>query len=344
MKILVTGGAGFIGSNFVRLLAAERPDYQVRVLDKLTYAGRVENLEKLDCEFIQGDICDPVALAGAMEGCAMVFNFAAESHVDRSLMGDPELAGAFVQTDVYGVYVLCEAAKKLGVKRFIQVSTDEVYGDVHEGYSTEAAPLEPRSPYAASKAGGELIARSYGISHGLPVITTRGSNTFGPYQFPEKLIPLMITNAIDDRPLPVYGDGLQRRDWIHALDHSLGILLAGERGVAGEAYNIGGGNERFNKDVIEGILRHLGKPDSLIKHVEDRAGHDRRYALDFSKIKELGYAPRYSFDLALQSTVAWYVSRQDWWRPIREGEDYQEFYRRQYDKRLENAGNGLVNH
>jgi dTDP-glucose 4,6-dehydratase len=259
-------------------------------------------------------------------------------------MGDPELAGAFVQTDVYGVYVLCEAAKKQGVQRFIQVSTDEVYGDVHEGYSTETDPLEPRSPYAASKAGGELIARSYGISHGLPVITTRGSNTFGPYQFPEKLIPLMITNAIDDRPLPVYGDGLQRRDWIHALDHSLGILLAGEKGVAGEAYNVGGGNERFNKDVVEGILRHLGKPDSLIKHVEDRAGHDRRYALDFSKIKELGYAPRYTFDSALQSTVAWYVSRQDWWRPIREGEDYQEFYRRQYDKRLENAENSLTNH
>jgi dTDP-glucose 4,6-dehydratase len=334
MKILVTGGAGFIGSNFVRLVAAERPDYQVVVLDKLTYAGRVENLEGLNVQFVMGDICDPHVVSHAMDGCDMVFNFAAESHVDRSLMGDPELAGAFVQTDVYGVYVLCEEAKKRGVERFIQVSTDEVYGDVHEGYSVETDPLSPRSPYAASKAGGELIARSYFISHGLPVITTRGSNTFGPYQFPEKLIPLMVTNAIDDKPLPVYGDGLQRRDWIFALDHALGILLAGEKGTPGEAYNVGGGNERFNKDVVEQILGLLGKPESLIKHVEDRAGHDRRYALNFSKIKELGYAPRHTFESALQETVSWFQTREDWWRSIRDGDDYKNFYSRQYDKRL----------
>jgi dTDP-glucose 4,6-dehydratase len=337
MKILVTGGAGFIGSNFVRLVAAERPDYEVVVLDKLTYAGRVENLENLNCEFVQGDICDPRAVSQAMDGCEMVFNFAAESHVDRSLMGDPELAGAFVQTDVYGVYVLCEEAKRWGVSRFIQVSTDEVYGDVHEGYSVETDPLEPRSPYAASKAGGELIARSYFISHGLPVITTRGSNTFGPYQFPEKLIPLMVTNAIDDKPLPLYGDGLQRRDWIFALDHALGILLAGEKGTPGEAYNVGGGNERFNKDIVEQILGLLGKPESLIKHVEDRAGHDRRYALNFSKIKELGYAPRHSFEAALSETVNWFVQREDWWRAIRDGDDYKDFYARQYGKRLGGA-------
>lgn len=335
MKILVTGGAGFIGSNFVRLVAAERPEYQVVVLDKLTYAGRVENLEGLNVQFVMGDICDPHIVAQAMDGCDMVFNFAAESHVDRSLMGDPELAGAFVQTDVYGVYVLCEQAKKQGVERFIQVSTDEVYGDVHEGYSLETDPLEPRSPYAASKAGGELISRSYFISHGLPVITTRGSNTFGPYQFPEKLIPLMVTNAIDDKPLPVYGDGLQRRDWIYALDHALGILIAGEKGTPGEAYNVGGGNERYNKDVVEHILRLLGKPTSLIKHVEDRAGHDRRYALNFSKIKELGYAPRHTFESALQDTVNWFQNREDWWRAIRDGDDYKDFYSRQYDKRLE---------
>ena len=337
MKILVTGGAGFIGSNFVRLVAQERPDYQVVVLDKLTYAGRVENLEGLDCEFVQGDICDPKIVSRAMEGCEMVFNFAAESHVDRSLMGDPELAGALVQTDVYGVYVLCEEAKRRGVSRFIQVSTDEVYGDVHDGYSVETDPLAPRSPYAASKAGGELIAKSYFVSHGLPVITTRGSNTFGPYQFPEKLIPLMVTNAIDDQSLPLYGDGMQRRDWIYALDHALGILIAGEKGAPGEAYNVGGGNERFNQEIVRQILRMLQKPESLIKHVEDRAGHDRRYALNFDKIKDLGYAPRFGFEDALRQTVEWFQTREDWWRAIRDGDDYQDFYRRQYAKRLENA-------
>ncbi len=334
MKILVTGGAGFIGSNFVRLVEAEHPDWEVVVIDKLTYAGRMENLEHTRATFVEGDICDPQIVAQAMSGCEMVFNFAAESHVDRSLMGDPNLAGAFVQTDVYGVYVLCEAAKKEGVSRFIQVSTDEVYGDVETGYSLETDPLEPRSPYAASKAGGELISRSYFISHGLPVITTRGSNTFGPYQFPEKLIPLMTTNALDDGALPIYGDGLQRRDWIYALDHALGILIAGEKGTPGEAYNVGGGNERFNKDVVSDILRLLDKPDSLIKHVEDRAGHDRRYALNFDKIRSLGYAPRFEFDSALEQTVRWYQERQDWWRPIREGDDYQDFYARQYAKRL----------
>ncbi len=334
MKILVTGGAGFIGSNFVRLVEQEKPDWQVAVIDKLTYAGRLENLENTRAQFIEGDICDPQVVARAMDGCQMVFNFAAESHVDRSLMGDPNLAGAFVQTDVYGVYVLCEAAKKAGVKRFIQVSTDEVYGDVEHGYSLETDPLEPRSPYAASKAGGELIARSYFISHGLPVITTRGSNTFGPYQFPEKLIPLMTTNALDDGPLPIYGDGLQRRDWIYALDHALGILIAGEHGTPGEAYNVGGGNERFNKDVVFDILRLLDKPHSLVKHVEDRAGHDRRYALNFDKIRSLGYTPRFEFDSALEQTVNWYRERQDWWRPIREGADYRDFYNRQYSARL----------
>lgn len=334
MKILVTGGAGFIGSNFVRLVESEKPDWQVVVIDKLTYAGRRENLENTRAQFVEGDICDPTIVAQAMDGCDMVFNFAAESHVDRSLMGDPNLAGAFVQTDVYGVYVLCEAAKRAGVARFIQVSTDEVYGDVHDGHSVETDPLEPRSPYAASKAGGELIARSYGISHGLPVITTRGSNTFGPYQFPEKLIPLMTTNAIDDGALPIYGDGLQRRDWIYALDHALGILIAGEKGTPGEAYNVGGGNERYNKDVVFDILRLLDKPESLIKHVEDRAGHDRRYALNFDKIKSLGYAPRFGFESALEATVKWYQDRQDWWRPIRDGEDYRDYYNRQYSARL----------
>ena len=334
MKILVTGGAGFIASNFVRLINAERPDWEVVVLDKLTYAGRRETLEDLRAEFVHGDICDSQIVSRAMDGCEMVFNFAAESHVDRSLMGDPELAGAFVQTDVYGVYALCEEAKKRGVERFIQVSTDEVYGDVESGHSVETDPLAPRSPYAASKAGGELIARSYFISHGLPVIITRGSNTFGPFQFPEKLIPLMTTNAIDDKQLPIYGDGMQRRDWIYALDHALGILIAGEKGTPGEAYNVGGGNEKYNKEIVARILELTGKSDDLIKHVEDRAGHDRRYALNFEKIKSLGYAPRHTFDDAMRETVAWYQARQDWWRAIRDGDDYRDYYARQYDKRL----------
>ena len=334
MKILVTGGAGFIASNFVRLVNAERPDWDVVVLDKLTYAGRRETLEDLRADFVQGDICDAASVARAMEGCEMVFNFAAESHVDRSLMGDPELAGAFVQTDVYGVYSLCEEAKKRGVARFIQVSTDEVYGDIESGHSVESDPLAPRSPYAASKAGGELIARSYYISHGLPVIITRGSNTFGPFQFPEKLIPLMTTNAMDDKQLPIYGDGMQRRDWIYALDHALGILIAGEKGEPGEAYNVGGGNERYNREIVARILELTGKDESLIKFVEDRAGHDRRYALNFEKIKSLGYAPRHTFDDAMRETVQWYQSRQDWWRAIRDGDDYKDYYARQYDKRL----------
>ena len=334
MKILVTGGAGFIASNFVRLVNAERPAWEVVVLDKLTYAGRRETLEDLRAEFVEGDICDAVAVARAMDGCEMVFNFAAESHVDRSLMGDAELAGAFVQTDVYGVYALCEAAKQRGVTRFVQVSTDEVYGDVESGYSVETDALAPRSPYAASKAGGELIARSYFISHGLPVVITRGSNTFGPFQFPEKLIPLMTTNAMDDQMLPIYGDGMQRRDWIYALDHALGILIAGEAGAPGEAYNVGGGNERFNKEIVARILELTGKPDSLVRHVADRAGHDRRYALNFDKIKELGYAPRHTFDDAMRETVEWYRARQDWWRAIRDGDDYRDYYARQYDKRL----------
>lgn len=334
MKILVTGAAGFIGCNFVRLVQAERPEWRVTVLDKLTYAGRRENLAGTDASFIEGDICDAGVVAQAMEGCDMVFNFAAESHVDRSLLGDPAHAGAFVQTDVYGVYVLCEAARKAGVQRFVQVSTDEVYGDVETGSSSETDSLRPRSPYAASKAGGELIAHSYFVSHGLPVVVTRGSNTFGPFQFPEKLIPLFITNALDDQALPLYGDGLQRRDWIFAEDHANGILIAGEQGEPGQAYNVGGGNEQFNRDVTHHILRKLGKPESLIKHVADRPGHDRRYSLSCEKIRQLGYRPRHSFEDALDLTVNWYQEHESWWRSIRDGEDYRSFYQKNYADRL----------
>lgn len=335
--ILVTGGAGFIGSNFVRYILRERPDWQVRVLDKLTYAGRMENLADVwDVErlrFIKGDICDADIVDEAVNGCTHVYNFAAESHVDRSLMAGAEGAGAFVQTDVYGVYVLVEAAKRHGVQKFVQVSTDEVYGDVETGHSVETDPLAPRSPYSSAKAGGELLARSYFVSHDVPVIITRGSNTFGPYQFPEKLIPLFVTNAIDGKPLPLYGDGLQRRDWLYVEDHCAGILRASEQGTPGEAYNLGGGNERTNHEITNNILELTGKPKSLIQQVADRPGHDRRYALDCAKLRGLGWHPHHSFEDALRQTVEWYKAREDWWRPITSGESYQQYYGRNYEKR-----------
>jgi dTDP-glucose 4,6-dehydratase len=337
IKILVTGAAGFIGSNFVRLVLRERPDWQVVVLDKLTYAGRLENLDDVwdlpRLRFVKGDICDSVAVSEAMQGCTHVFNFAAESHVDRSLMEGAAGAGAFVQTDVFGVYVLLEEARRKNVQRFIQVSTDEVYGDVETGHSVESDGLNPRSPYSAAKAGGELLARTYFVSHDVPVIITRGSNTFGPYQYPEKLIPVFVTNAIDDEQLPLYGDGLQKRDWLFVEDHCSGVLLAGEQGIAGEAYNIGGGNETTNREITHKILELLEKPETLIKHVTDRPGHDRRYALDCAKINALGWKPKYSFGDAMARTVEWYKAREDWWRPIKSGEAYRAYYESNYAKR-----------
>ena len=340
-KILVTGGAGFIGSNFVRVVLRERPEWQVTVIDKLTYAGRLENLAEVQDDsrfrFVQGDICDAKAVAQAMEDCTMVFNFAAESHVDRSLMGDPEHAGAFVQTDVYGVYVLLEEAKRRGIKRFLQVSTDEVYGHVPEGYSLETDPLEPRSPYSASKAGGELIARSYFVSHDMPIITTRGSNTFGPYQYPEKLLPLFVNNALDDLALPMYGDGLQCRDWLFVEDHCRGILLAAEKGEPGEAYNVGGGNERNNREITQTILRLLDKPESLIRRIADRPGHDRRYALNCDKIKALGWQPSHDFEVNMAATVKWYREHEAWWRPLKSDAEYQQYYQRNYQERLKES-------
>jgi len=346
-QVMVTGGAGFIGSNFVRYLLEKYPQYGVVVFDKMTYAGNTENLEDVKAKyepqsryrFYQGDIADPVAVADAMQGCQYVLNFAAESHVDRSI----DEPGQFIMTDVYGTYILLDQARKLkdagergeGPKFecFIQISTDEVYGHVASGSSKEGDPLETRSPYSASKAGGELMAFAHHVTYGLPVIITRGSNNYGPYQYPEKLIPLFITNALENEGLPVYGDGQQIRDWIHVLDHCSGIDTAMHKGQIGEIYNVGGGgDEHPNLDITHMILKFTGKPDSLIKYVKDRAGHDRRYSLSSEKLRALGWQPQYSLEDGLKETVEWYTNNRAWWEPLKNGE-FKEYYRRQYLER-----------
>jgi dTDP-glucose 4,6-dehydratase len=331
--VLVTGGAGFIGSAFVRYVLARYPDLRVTVLDKLTYAGNPANLAPVAHDpryrFVQGDITQRDDVLPVLGDCDALVNFAAETHVDRSILD----AGAFVTTDVYGSYVLLEAMRELGTPHALFVSTDEVYGDVPHGASTEDDAFAPRSPYAASKAGGELLVRAYHVTYGLPVLTTRGSNTFGPYHYPEKLIPLMITNALDDQPLPVYGDGRQRRDWLYVDDHAAGIDAVLRRGVPGAAYNLGGGNERENLAVVRSILDLTGKPESLIRYVQDRPGHDRRYALDCTRAHALGWRPAHSFEDALAATVRWYQQNEAWWRPLKNG-DYARYYQQQYGSRL----------
>ena len=335
-RLLVTGGAGFIGSNFVRYMLEKYPDYAITVLDKLTYAGNLANLADIDTQyspadryrFVKGDISDQEAVKDAMSGCEYVLNFAAESHVDRSI----EEPGQFILTDVYGTYILLEQARQQGVERFLQVSTDEIYGHVPNGSSIETDKTEPRSPYSASKAGGELIAHAYFVTYGLPVIITRGSNNYGPYQYPEKLIPLFITNAIEDKPLPVYGDGQQIRDWIYVLDHCSGIDTALHKGQPGESYNVGGGNERTNMDITNMVLQLLEKPSDLITYVKDRPGHDRRYSLDTTKLRALGWEPTRSLEVGMRETVGWYLGHLDWWQPLKSGE-FQEYYQRQYVKR-----------
>ncbi len=332
-RLLVTGGAGFIGSNFVHRFHARYPGAHVVVLDALTYAGRRENLDGLPASaltFVHGDIRDPAAVAAAMAGCDTVVNFAAESHVDRSI----ESPGEFIQTDVYGVFVLCEEARRTGVARFVQVSTDEVYGEVLEGKATEEWPLKPRSPYAASKAGGDRLAHAYHATYGLPVVVTRCSNNYGPRQYPEKLVPLFVTNAIDGEPLPVYGTGLNRRDWLHVDDHCDALVALLEHpGVAGETFNIGGGDEHDVLTVTDHILRALGKPRSLIRHVEDRLGHDRRYAVDSAKLtRATGWRPRVAFEQGIRDTVQWYRDHEAWWRPIKQGE-FRQYYERMYGQR-----------
>jgi dTDP-glucose 4,6-dehydratase len=330
-KILVTGGAGFIGSNFVKYYLAEHPDEQVVVLDKLTYAGNLDNLREVwedpRFSFVRGDICDPEAVEGAVEGCDRIINFAAETHVDRSIGG----AGAFVRTDVLGTFVLLEAARAHDVERYVQISTDEVYGSIEEGSFRETDPLKPSSPYSSSKAGADLLVLSYYVTHRLPVVITRSSNNFGPNQYPEKLIPLFVTNALEDEPLPLYGDGLNVRDWLFVEDNCRAIDVILRQGRNGEIYNIGGDNERTNREITDLILKELGKPRSLIKMVKDRPGHDRRYSISSEKLKALGWTRPASFEDNLARTVQWYVQNTHWWRKIKEGRgDFQEYYRKQY--------------
>jgi dTDP-glucose 4,6-dehydratase len=322
----------------VRYLLREHPDYHVVVYDKLTYAGNVSSLLDVHDDpryrFVRGDIADKHSLADAIRDNQIdtLVNFAAESHVDRSIL-EPD---AFIHTDVVGTYILLEAARRFGLERLHQVSTDEVYGSIAAGAFKEGDPLEPNSPYSASKAGGELMVRAYHETYGLNTVVTRGSNTFGPYQYPEKVAPLFITNAIDDEPLPLYGDGRQVRDWLYVLDHCAGIDLVLHRGQAGEVYNLGGGNERHNLDVTRHILRLLGKPETLIRPVADRPGHDRRYALDCSKIHALGWRPTRDFQAALAETVDWYRQNEWWWRPIKNGA-FKAYYAQQYGERLAGA-------
>ena len=336
MKILVTGGCGFIGSNFIRrVLGARGPEVSVVNLDKLTYAANPASLEDVarlpNYRFVRGDIADPEAVRAAMEGCTHVVNFAAETHVDRSLLGD----ASFIETDVRGVFVLLEEARRCGVRKFIQISTDEVYGSIASGAFSEESPLNPRNPYAASKAGGDRLAFSYWASYGLPVVVTRASNNYGPYQYPEKLIPLFVTNALDGEALPLYGDGRNVRDWLFVRDHTVAIDFLLDAGMEGETYNIAGGNERENIEVTRRVLAELGKPESLIRFVDDRPGHDRRYALDASKLARLGFRPSTPFEAGLSETIRWYRDHPEWWRPVKEKDAaFRAFYRSQYEERL----------
>lgn len=336
-NILITGGAGFIGCNYVRYMLEKHPDYRVTVYDKLTYAGRLENLADLSEQyperytFVQGDICDADAVEQAIDqyNIDTIVNFAAETHVDRSIL-EPD---AFIQTDVYGTYVLLEAARKFGNLRYHQISTDEVYGHVEgEHRSVETDSLRPRSPYSASKASGDHLVNAYHITYDLPTTISRGANNIGPYQYPEKVVPLFVTNALNDLPLPVYGDGKQRRDYQYVGDHCAAVDLVLHEGAIGEVYNIGTGVEITNLEMVEILLDELGKPESLIQHVEDRLGHDRRYCMDVRKIMSLGWEPDYTCEEAIRETVRWYVANRDWWEPIRSGE-FQEYYQRVYGNR-----------
>ena len=332
MKLLVTGGSGFIGSNFVRHVLAAHPDDTLVNFDKLTYAGNPANLRDVEADpryaFVHGDVCDAKLVRDVAHGVDAVVNLAASTHVDRSLMEPDE----FLKTDVFGVFTLLEAVKDLRIPRFVHISTDEVYGSVERGSSRESDPLRPTNPYSASKAGGDLLALAYWHTHRVPVLTTRSSNNFGSCQYPEKVIPLFITNALEDRPLPLYGDGRNVRDWLYVLDNCAAIDLVLRKGREGEVYNIGGGHEVENIVLTRQILHLLGKPETLIQPVKDRPGHDRRYSLDSKKIHQLGWAPRHRFGDALAATVAWYREHEAWWRPLKSGE-FRAYYEKQYERR-----------
>jgi dTDP-glucose 4,6-dehydratase len=335
-NLLVTGGAGFIGSNFIRHMLSNHPDVKVVNLDSLTYAGNLENLRGIEKDpryhFVRSDICERTTVDSVLRQHAIdtVVHFAAESHVDRSIMG----ATVFVQTNVLGTQALLDASREAGVRRFIHVSTDEVYGSLPStGKFVETTPLHPNSPYAASKAASDMLALACHHTYGFPVIVTRCSNNYGPYQFPEKLIPLMIANALDNKPLPVYGDGLNVRDWLYVGDHCAAIDVVIRKGIPGEVYNIGGNNEWTNIDIVKLLLTLLGKPESLISFVRDRPGHDRRYAMDASRIRrELGWEPDHTFERGIRETVDWYLANQPWWKRVMSGE-YKEYYRKMYDER-----------
>jgi len=336
VEVLVTGGAGFIGSNFVRYALATHADWRVTTLDKLTYAGRLENLHDVMDHprhtFVRADICDHAAVTPLVQRSNLVVHFAAETHVDRSI----QAAGEFIKTDVLGTFTLLEAARgAAALRRFVQISTDEVYGSVPSGASRETDELRPRNPYSASKAGADRLAYSYFATYGLPVVVTRASNNYGPFQFPEKIIPLFISNAIDGLPVPLYGDGGNVRDWLHVLDHCRALDLVIERGTDGEVYNVGGGNEIRNVDLTHRILALLDRPASLIQPVADRPGHDRRYCVDTTRLKGLGWSPQTEFDAGLAETVAWYRENEWWWRPIKQQDPaFREYYRAQYGSRL----------
>jgi len=335
VDVLVTGGAGFIGSNFVRYALRTHPDWHVTTLDKLTYAGRRENLHDVIDDprhtFVHGDIADAPVSGPLVERANIVVHFAAETHVDRSLLA----AGEFIRTDVEGTFVLLEAARRAkALRRFVQISTDEVYGSVPTGASRETDELKPRNPYSASKVGADRLAYSYWASFNVPVIVTRASNNYGPYQFPEKVIPLFVTNALEDLPVPLYGDGRNVRDWLHVDDHCRAIDLLIERGDNGEVYNIGGGNDVANIDLTQQILAVLGKPTTLITPVADRVGHDRRYFVDTTKLRAIGWKPQVAFNDGLRATVDWYRQNQWWWRPIKEHDPaFKAYYDAQYGQR-----------
>jgi dTDP-glucose 4,6-dehydratase len=334
VRLLVAGGAGFIGSNFIRHVLRTHPDDTIVNFDKLTYAGNLQNVADVAGDpryrFLHGDICDAKAVRDALPGVDAVINFAAQSHVDRSLAEPDE----FVRTDVFGVFTLLEAVRELRIPRFLHISTDEVYGSVAQGSAREADAVRPSNPYSASKAGGDLLALAYRHTHQVPVLITRSSNNFGPYQYPEKVIPLFITNALEDEPLPLYGDGRNVRDWLYVLDNCEAIDLVLRRGADGEVYNIGGGHEVENVVLTRQILTLVGKPQSLIKPVKDRPGHDRRYSVDSAKIQALGWRPRHRFDEALAETVRWYREHEAWWRPLKEADpSFREHYQRHYGER-----------